>query len=141
MLKLFKSTDKKKKPKPAKDKMGCGASQPATKETKKATPAAPAPQAPAEPPHPDNGLKGTHELVKFLGRGGTGDTYLFKDRTNGEDVAIKLMKRPLPRVIMPNILREIRVCPHLVQTASTSWKPACWAFKPHASISQSPTAV
>ena len=59
--------------------------------------------------HPDFGLKETHDVVKFLGRGGTGDTYLFKDKQNGEEVAVKLIRRPIPKVIMPNILREIRV--------------------------------
>lgn len=112
MLKLFKSTDKKKKKqKPAENKMGCGTSKPAASEGKNTPAAAPAPAAPADPPHPDSGLKGTHELIKFLGRGGTGDTYLFKDKATGEDVAVKLMKRPLAKVIMPNILREIRVGP------------------------------
>ena len=125
MLKLFKSTDKKKKQKPGKEKMGCGASKPVTKDEKKTTAAAkPAPAAPVEPPHPDNGLKGTHELIKFLGRGGTGDTYLFKDKATGEDVAIKLMKRPLPKVIMPNILREIRVGQLTLQPSNASKVPA-----------------
>ena len=113
MLKFFKSTDKKKPTKPAKEKMGCGASAPKTADTGKkptAAKAQAAPADPAEPQHPDNGLKGTHELIKFLGRGGTGDTYLFRDKATAEEVAIKLMKRPLPAVIRPNILREIRVC-------------------------------
>lgn len=63
--------------------------------------------------HPDFGLKQTHDLKKFLGRGGTGDTYLFTDKRNNQPVAIKLIKRPIPKVILPNILREIRVqfCP------------------------------
>ncbi|KAK9806506.1 hypothetical protein WJX73_005212 [Symbiochloris irregularis] len=93
--------------------MGCGASQPKADAPKQkpaaSAKAAAAPSGPTEQPHPDNGLKGSHELVKFLGRGGTGDTYLFKDKVTGEEVAIKLMKRPLPKVIMPNILREIRI--------------------------------
>ena len=59
--------------------------------------------------HPDFGLKETHDLKKFLGRGGTGDTYLFTDKRNSQPVAIKLIKRPIPKVILPNILREIRV--------------------------------
>ncbi|DBA96843.1 hypothetical protein WJX82_009463 [Trebouxia sp. C0006] len=59
--------------------------------------------------HPDFGLKETHDLKKFLGRGGTGDTYLFTDKRNSQPVAIKLIKRPIPKVILPNILREIRI--------------------------------
>ncbi|MCJ1461844.1 hypothetical protein MMC07_000443 [Pseudocyphellaria aurata] len=113
MLKLFKSTDKKKKQKAAdREKMGCGSSKPEVKhDANKGTGAVQAAPAgtPKESPHPDVGLKGTHDLVKFLGRGGTGDTYLFTEKATGEEVAIKLMKRPLPKVIMPNILREIRI--------------------------------
>ena len=63
-----------------------------------------------EPDNPDPGLVGTHEAIKFLGRGGTGDTWLYKDRVTGEEVAIKLVKRPVPKVLQPNLLREIRVC-------------------------------
>lgn len=59
--------------------------------------------------HPDFGLKDSHELIKFLGRGGTGDTWLFREKATGDAVAIKLIKRPIPKVVMPNILREIRV--------------------------------
>ena len=59
--------------------------------------------------HPDFGLKETHVLKKFLGRGCTGDTYLFTDNRIIQPVAIKLIKRPIPKVILPNILREIRV--------------------------------
>ena len=110
MLKFFKTTDKKKKQKPSKDRMGCGSSAPATK-TEPKTPITAPPPEPAQPQHPDNGVKGTHELGKFLGRGGTGDTYLFTEKTSREEVAINLMKRPLPKVIMPHILREIRVPP------------------------------
>lgn len=67
--------------------------------------------------HPDFGLKETHDLKKFLGRGGTGDTYLFIDKRNQQPVAIKLIKRPIPKVILPNILREIRVQPQLTPVA------------------------
>ena len=31
------------------------------------------------------------------------------DKRSGEEVAIKLIKRPLPKIILPNILREIRI--------------------------------
>lgn len=58
---------------------------------------------------PDPMLAKTHEYIKQLGKGGTGDTGLFKDLSTGEEVAIKLIKRPLPKVIMPNILREVTI--------------------------------
>ncbi|KAK9808852.1 hypothetical protein WJX72_005109 [[Myrmecia] bisecta] len=58
---------------------------------------------------PDIGLKDTHKLIQFLGRGGTGNTYEYKDLETGQAVAIKLIARPIPKVIMPNIFREIRI--------------------------------
>ena len=66
-----------------------------------------------KPAAPDAMLAKYFEYVQQLGKGGTGDTGLFKDLSGGEEVAIKLIKRPLPKVIMPNILREVTV----------SWRP------------------
>lgn len=60
---------------------------------------------------PDPGLYSTHRAVKSLGKGGTGETWLYQDRVTGQEVAVKLMRRPLPKVIEPNIQREIRVRP------------------------------
>lgn len=54
-------------------------------------------------------LAKSFEYIQQLGKGGTGDTGLFKDLQSGQEVAIKLIKRPLPKVIMPNILREVTV--------------------------------
>eukprot|EP00884_Botryococcus_braunii_P002617 jgi/Botrbrau1/12356/Bobra.0239s0007.2 len=58
---------------------------------------------------PDPGLYSTHRAIKSLGKGGTGETWLYQDRVTGEEVAVKLMRRPLPKVIEPNIQREIRI--------------------------------
>lgn len=46
--------------------------------------------------------------------GGTGVTGLFEDNATGQEVAIKLISRPLPKPSMPNILREITVSPSAV---------------------------
>ena len=43
--------------------------------------------------------------------GGTGETFLYRDKQSGEQVAVKLIRRPLPKVIQANILREIMVRP------------------------------
>ena len=43
------------------------------------------------------------------GRGGTGDTWAFKDLRTGEVVAVKFIKRPLPKVLLQNIQREFTV--------------------------------
>ena len=45
-------------------------------------------------------------------QGGTGQTLLYREKATGDQVAIKLIKRPIPKVIMPNILREITVRAH-----------------------------
>ena len=62
-----------------------------------------------KPAAPDAMLAKSFEYIQQLGKGGTGDTGLFKDLQSGQEVAIKLIKRPLPKVIMPNILREVTV--------------------------------
>ncbi len=43
------------------------------------------------------------------GKGGTGDTWLFKDSNTGSEVAIKFIRRPLPKVLLTNIVREFQV--------------------------------
>lgn len=58
---------------------------------------------------PDFGLGDTHENIKLLGRGGTGETYLMRDKRTGELQAVKLIRRPIPKVLMPNMFREMRV--------------------------------
>ena len=45
-------------------------------------------------------------VFSAAGQGGTGDTWHFKDLKNGRDVAVKFIKRPLPKVLQTNILRE-----------------------------------
>ena len=49
------------------------------------------------------------DTICLADAGGTGLTYLAEDRKTKELVAIKLIKRPLPRVLEQNILREIEV--------------------------------
>jgi len=58
----------------------------------------------------DPGLEKEFEYVKLLGKGGTGETHLYRERKSGRLVAIKLVPRPLPRVLHESILREITVC-------------------------------
>ena len=89
---------------------------------------------PITPKVPCLGLCDTHEYIKELGKGGrwcfcvdihpqglcreragtlaaggTGETFLYRDKQSGEQVAVKLIRRPLPKVIQANILREIMV--------------------------------
>lgn len=92
--------------------MGCASSQeerppPPVKSAEVGKPSAR--RATAASNEADIGLREEFEYIKPLGKGGTGVTLLYKVRRTGEKVAIKLIKRPLPKVIIPNILREITV--------------------------------
>jgi hypothetical protein len=56
----------------------------------------------------------SHVSLLFLffcvaGRGGTGDTWAFLDTRTGKQVAIKFIKRPLPKLLLQNITREFTV--------------------------------
>ncbi|KAG1662635.1 hypothetical protein FOA52_009620 [Chlamydomonas sp. UWO 241] len=61
------------------------------------------------PSQPDFGLTSTHEVIKLLGRGGEGETWLVKDKLSGEEVAAKLIKRPIPKAALQVIKREIKI--------------------------------
>lgn len=69
----------------------------------------------AQPPKPslDDGLQDLYEPVHLLGAGGTGETWLVKDRANGNYLAVKLIKRAIPAVLQPMMVREIEVCAFL----------------------------
>lgn len=45
----------------------------------------------------------------MLGEGGSGETWLMEDADTGEFVAVKLIKRPIPKVLHEMILHEILV--------------------------------
>ncbi len=57
----------------------------------------------------DFGLGETHEVIKLLGRGGEGETWLCRDKQTNTEVAIKLIRRPIPKPAMPVIKREIKI--------------------------------
>lgn len=67
------------------------------------------PSKTAKPAIPDFGLLATHEVIKLLGRGGEGETWLCRDRESGLEVAIKLIKRPIPKAALQVIKREIKI--------------------------------
>uniref|UniRef100_A0A7S0R4T5 Protein kinase domain-containing protein n=1 Tax=Chlamydomonas leiostraca TaxID=1034604 RepID=A0A7S0R4T5_9CHLO len=62
-----------------------------------------------KPSTPDFGLASTHEVLKLLGRGGEGETWLCKEKSSGNEVAIKLIKRPIPKPAIAVIKREIKI--------------------------------
>lgn len=69
------------------------------------------PAQPEQPKQPvlDEALAELYDAVHLLGAGGTGESWLVKDRETGEYLAIKLIKRPIPTVLQPMMLREIEV--------------------------------
>lgn len=88
--------------------MGCGASSPARGGEVTTASDHKAQRTKSGPDIPNFHLGPELTPVKHLGRGGTGDTWLFK-KADGEEVAVKFIKRPLPKVIMINILREFTI--------------------------------
>lgn len=70
----------------------------------------------------DPGLLNTHEFVQLLGRGGTGDIAQFIDRATREHVAIKLVRRPVPRVVATSLLSEILVRPRKIRKRASILK-------------------
>ncbi|CAL5218912.1 g658 [Coccomyxa viridis] len=83
--------------------MGCGGSTPAKADDDRP----PKPSPPQQAESPCLGLEDDYAFKQKLGQGGTGLTYLAEDRKTKELVAIKLIKRPIPKVLEQNILREI----------------------------------
>lgn len=58
---------------------------------------------------PDEQLAAFWEYICPLGTGGSGETGLFRHNRSGEEVAIKFMKRPVPRIVLPHIQRELQI--------------------------------
>ncbi|PRW57692.1 Serine threonine- kinase SAPK9 [Chlorella sorokiniana] len=90
--------------------MGCGTSKPHTKDH--GTTSAASHRASRTRPGDERNqydIGPGYKAVKHLGQGGTGDTWHFKDLKNGRDVAVKFIKRPLPKVLQTNILREFTI--------------------------------
>lgn len=84
--------------------------KPASKEVPKSAAAKPASASSAKKPtSPDFGLSATHEVLKLLGRGGEGETWLCKEKESGSEVAIKLIRRPIPKPAIAVIKREIKI--------------------------------
>lgn len=61
------------------------------------------------PKTPDFGLGTDFEVIRLLGTGGEGETWLCIDQRTKQEVAIKLVRRPIPRSITQIIQREIKI--------------------------------
>lgn len=58
---------------------------------------------------PDFGLGEVFDAVEELGEGGSGETWLMVDKEVGRKVAVKLIRRPIPKVLHEMLLHEIQV--------------------------------
>lgn len=57
----------------------------------------------------DFGLGGLYDVVELLGHGISGETWLCADVATGERVAVKLMRRPVVKPMVGNVVREITI--------------------------------
>jgi hypothetical protein len=55
------------------------------------------------------GIAPLEQVRKLLGEGGSGQTWLCLDRAARKQVAIKFMKRPIPKIVIPMMMHEIKV--------------------------------
>lgn len=49
------------------------------------------------------------QVKQMLGEGGSGQTFLCIHRATGKAVAIKMIPRPVPKVVLPMLMHEIMV--------------------------------
>ena len=47
--------------------------------------------------------------MKLLGEGGSGQTWLCRHSITTKLVAIKFIKRPIPKIVLPMLMYEIKV--------------------------------
>jgi serine/threonine-protein kinase SRK2 len=62
------------------------------------------------------------QVLKMLGEGGSGETWLCKDIKSGDEFAIKFIVRPIPKVVLPMIFHEVKVRQNC--SVCVSWVPA-----------------
>ncbi|KAG1655320.1 hypothetical protein FOA52_006619 [Chlamydomonas sp. UWO 241] len=60
-------------------------------------------------PSPTFGVEGDYKVMQMLGEGGSGQTYLCKAHDGGQTVAIKFIRRPVPKVVLPMLMHEIMI--------------------------------
>ena len=58
---------------------------------------------------PTFGFETTHTIIKFLGEGAEGETWLAKEKGTGKNVAIKLLKRPIRDMDFGIMEREVSI--------------------------------
>lgn len=65
--------------------------------------------APVIPKGPDFGLGEEFHPIEQLGEGGSGETWLMIEKHSGRQMALKMIQRPIPKVLHEMLLHEIQV--------------------------------
>ena len=65
--------------------------------------------APVLPKGPDFGLGEAFHPIEPVGEGGSGETWLMIEKPSGRQVALKMIQRPIPKVLHEMLLHEIQV--------------------------------
>lgn len=55
------------------------------------------------------GLSKHFETLRLLGEGGSGETWLMKDKETNELVAMKMLRRPIPKALHKMLLQEVTI--------------------------------
>lgn len=55
------------------------------------------------------GLSEAYDVKHLLGSGSAGDAWLCQERSTGDLVAVKLIKRPIPPLMGASIMREVKI--------------------------------
>lgn len=64
---------------------------------------------PMKPRGPDFGLGEVFETIEPLGEGGSGETWLMIEKDSRRQLAVKLIRRPIPKVLHEMLLHEIQI--------------------------------
>lgn len=62
-----------------------------------------------KPRGPDFGLGEVFETIEPLGEGGSGETWLMIEKDSRRQLAVKLIRRPIPKVLHEMLLHEIQI--------------------------------
>ena len=58
------------------------------------------------------------QVMKLLGEGGSGQTWLCRSSKTSKLVAIKFIQRPIPKIVLPMLMYEIKVSHQITACAA-----------------------
>lgn len=85
------------------------------------------------------------QVRKMLGEGGSGQTWLCLDRRQRKSVAVKFIRRPVPKVMLPMLMHEIKVSSKGMVDSTTGkgvhcGDAGCWRMQPRPRVLLAPAA-